>query len=86
MGNICGKSEPDAFSSPGRTVGTAPPTGPQSSAVPAKAKAKAKVGGPGRTLGGGAASEQDAEDARSKAAQAAEVGLIPRRCADRNRR
>lgn len=72
MGNICGKTESDPFSQPGRTVGAAPASGPQSSSVPAKAKAaKPKVGGPAYTLGG--SSGQSPEEARSKAAQAAEV-------------
>ena len=72
MGNICGKTESDPFSQPGRTVGAAPASGPQSSSIPAKAKSKQpKVSGPGRTLGG--SSGQAPEEARSKAAQAAEV-------------
>jgi len=72
MGNICGKSESENFSSPGRTVG-APPAGgpPKSSSVPAKAKVSS---GPGRTLGGGGAAEgQSSDDARSRAAEAAEA-------------
>lgn len=80
MGNICGKSDSENFTSPGRTVGTAPTTGPKSSSVPAKAR----VSGPGRTLGGGSgggsngpeATTQATEDARSKAAQAAEVRIL----------
>ncbi|KAN0117408.1 hypothetical protein V8E51_003385 [Hyaloscypha variabilis] len=73
MGNICGKSEPDHFAQPGRTVGSAPPpSNNKTSSVPKK------VGGPPRTLGstsaaadaGGSAQQ---EDARRKAAEAAEA-------------
>ncbi|KAL6869250.1 hypothetical protein ACO1O0_000574 [Amphichorda felina] len=82
MGNICGKVEADPFSSPGRTVGSAPPTGPQSAPVPKRAT----VGGPGRTLGGSGTGGQGAkgaaaagggvalpDEARRRAAEAAEA-------------
>ncbi|KAG9249843.1 uncharacterized protein F5Z01DRAFT_640815 [Emericellopsis atlantica] len=79
MGNICGKEKSDNFTSPGRTVGTAPPqnAAPKAS-VPKKA---AKVTGPGRTLGGSVGSgstpstegQQTPEEARRRAAEAAEA-------------
>ncbi|KAH8157846.1 hypothetical protein CIB48_g10403 [Xylaria polymorpha] len=66
MGNICGKSESEAFSQPGRVLGSAPPQ-PQRASVPAH------VGGPPRTLGGGSPSAQgtggDTDDARRQAAK-----------------
>ncbi|KAI9903078.1 hypothetical protein N3K66_002430 [Trichothecium roseum] len=69
MGNLCGKADKDNFSSPGRVVGSAPAQSSRPSApVPRK------VGGPGRTLGGGPSSSSSAaEDARQKAALAAEA-------------
>ena len=70
MGNICGKTEPEAFSQPGRVLGTAPPPAAGTAPVPKT------VGGPPRTLGGGSAVAQgsdDPENARRKAAEAAEV-------------
>jgi len=73
MGALCGKeSDPDHFAQPGRTLSSAPPpSNTKTSSVPKK------VGGPPRTLGtnsppanaGGSAQE----DARRKAAQAAEA-------------
>ncbi|KAI1367371.1 hypothetical protein F5Y08DRAFT_299017 [Xylaria arbuscula] len=75
MGNICGKSDSEAFSQPGRVLGSAPPQ-PQSVPVPAH------VGGPPRTLGGDSAAAQAqgedsrgsaADDARRRAAEAAEA-------------
>ncbi|KAI0189375.1 hypothetical protein EV127DRAFT_109136 [Xylaria flabelliformis] len=72
MGNICGKSESEAFSQPGRVLGSAPEQ-PQRASIPAH------VGGPARTLGGGSPSAQgnsgdaDADDARRRAAEAAEA-------------
>ncbi|KAI1263100.1 hypothetical protein F5Y18DRAFT_429572 [Xylariaceae sp. FL1019] len=73
MGNICGKSESEAFSQPGRVLGSAPPQ-------PERASIPAKVGGPPRTLRGSNATPQanagdssgDA-DARRRAAEAAEA-------------
>lgn len=74
MGNICGKTESDNFSSPGRVVGAAPPSGPQSAPVP-KTKKGSVVSGPGRTLGSGGnlSAGGPTEDARKRAAEAAEV-------------
>ncbi|KAI1162379.1 hypothetical protein F5B18DRAFT_624079 [Nemania serpens] len=70
MGNICGKSESEPFSQPGRVLGSAPPQ-PQRASVPAH------VGGPPRTLGGSSSSAQasgeDVDDARRRAAEAAEA-------------
>lgn len=74
MGNICGKSEPEAFSQPGRVLGSAPPEGPKSVPVP-----KTVIGGPPRTLGGGGGggpSNNDQDDARRRAAEAAEVSVV----------
>ncbi|KAH9902254.1 hypothetical protein F4778DRAFT_736903 [Xylariomycetidae sp. FL2044] len=74
MGNICGKSDPEPFSQPGRVLGSAPPQ-PQRASVPARAK----VGGPPRTLGGGepaaaaSSSSQTSDEARKRAAEAAEA-------------
>ncbi|KAI2638169.1 hypothetical protein GGS21DRAFT_488870 [Xylaria nigripes] len=69
MGNICGKSESDAFSQPGRVLGSAPPQ-PQRAPVPAH------VGGPPRTVGGAGQGSGggggDAAEARRRAAEAAE--------------
>ncbi|KAI0555370.1 hypothetical protein F4679DRAFT_578754 [Xylaria curta] len=68
MGNICGKSESEAFSQPGRVLGCAPEQ-PQRASIPAH------VGGPPRTLGGGGSpsAQGDADDARRRAAEAAEA-------------
>ncbi|OTB08854.1 hypothetical protein M426DRAFT_316883 [Hypoxylon sp. CI-4A] len=76
MGNICGKSESDPFSQPGRVLGSAPPQ-PERVSVPAK------VAGPPRTLGGSTANPPPppppsqesgaAADARRRAAEAAEA-------------
>ncbi|KAI0022206.1 hypothetical protein F4780DRAFT_207139 [Xylariomycetidae sp. FL0641] len=72
MGNICGKSDSEAFSQPGRVLGSAPPQ-------PERATIPARVGGPPRTLGGqdsspaASAGGGAAEDARRKAAEAAEA-------------
>ncbi|KAI1382174.1 hypothetical protein F4677DRAFT_17358 [Hypoxylon crocopeplum] len=72
MGNICGKSESENFSQPGRVLGSAPPQ-PQRSSVPAK------ISNPPRTLGGGppqtsgTQNGSDAEEARRRAAEAAEA-------------
>ncbi|KAF2264468.1 hypothetical protein CC78DRAFT_580249 [Lojkania enalia] len=81
MGNLCGKQSADNFAGPGRTLGSAPPPSSNAkAAVPARVanntgissptpKSKPKVGGPGRTTGGGAADN----DPRSAAAAAAEA-------------
>ncbi|KAI0397872.1 hypothetical protein F5Y17DRAFT_413882 [Xylariaceae sp. FL0594] len=72
MGNICGKADSDAFSQPGRVLGSAPPQQERSS-VPARIT----IGGPPRTLGGqGQASGGDGDgtaDARKRAAEAAQA-------------
>jgi hypothetical protein len=82
MGNLCSKSDKDEnFSSPGRVLGSTPEQ-PARASVP-KSKKTTTVGGPARTLGGssGAASnnpnaESAPGEARSKAAEAAEVSSI----------
>ncbi|KAI9171559.1 hypothetical protein HJFPF1_01045 [Paramyrothecium foliicola] len=68
MGNCCGKPESDSFAQPGRPLGSAP-AAPQTAPVPKK------VGGPPRTLGGsgGEPSATAPDDARRKAAEAAEA-------------
>lgn len=82
MGNVCcGKADSEAFQSPGRVLGAAPPQ-PERASVP---KSRT-VGGPARTLGGGdggqdassvSGSSSAADDARRKAAEAAEVSGEP---------
>ncbi|QGA15494.1 hypothetical protein EYB26_003152 [Talaromyces marneffei] len=74
MGNVCSKSAnkpDDAFSQPGRVLGSSAASGtpnqPARASVPGNVVSK----GPGRTLGGASAS-QDTADARSKAAEAAQ--------------
>ncbi|KAL2212436.1 hypothetical protein CC79DRAFT_1329751 [Sarocladium strictum] len=72
MGNICGKQD-DPYAQPGRRVGSTPGTNAQASnnkSVPVPKK----VGGPGRTLGGASqdSSSASADDARRRAAEAAE--------------
>ncbi|MCJ1475603.1 hypothetical protein MMC13_004266 [Lambiella insularis] len=65
MGNCFGKeSSTDNFTTPGRTVGSAPPPALPRASVP-------KISGQGRSLGGGLATS-DNPDARSAAARAAE--------------
>ncbi|KAI6093789.1 hypothetical protein F4821DRAFT_252788 [Hypoxylon rubiginosum] len=72
MGNICGKSDSEAFSQPGRVLGSAPPQ-PQRAPVPPT------VSSPPRTLGGSAPAAQGAQnggstdEARRRAAEAAEA-------------
>ncbi|KAI4863749.1 hypothetical protein F4820DRAFT_361917 [Hypoxylon rubiginosum] len=75
MGNICGKSDSEAFSQPGRVLGAAPPQ-PQRAPVPAT------ISSPPRTLGGGggaptpaqgAQNGANADEARRRAAEAAEA-------------
>ncbi|KAI1208826.1 uncharacterized protein F4807DRAFT_135235 [Annulohypoxylon truncatum] len=72
MGNICGKSDSDNFSQPGRVLGSAPPQ-------PERASVPAKVSGPPRTLGGAGSTPKppdtssDAVEARRRAAEAAEA-------------
>ncbi|KAM5360608.1 hypothetical protein ACJZ2D_013631 [Fusarium nematophilum] len=69
MGNICGKTEPEPFSQPGRVLGTAPPPASGTAPVPKK------IGGPPRILGGGSSGEAsgDPDEARRRAAEAAEA-------------
>ncbi|KAK3934789.1 hypothetical protein QBC46DRAFT_70050 [Diplogelasinospora grovesii] len=86
MGNLCGKeSSNDPFAQPGRRLDSAPPAA-TSSSVPASVSASApvrpantasvRVGGPGRTLGSAPeAASGDAEEARRKAAAAAEARM-----------
>ena len=71
MGNICGKQD-DPYAQPGRRVGSAPA---QSSSNNKTVPVPKKVGGPGRTLGGTSqdSSAAGADDARRRAAEAAEV-------------
>lgn len=68
MGNICGKTESDNFSQPGRVVGSRPAQ-PSTAPVPKTVK----VGGPARTLGERSATASEPGDARRRAAEAAEV-------------
>ncbi|KAH8885192.1 hypothetical protein GQ53DRAFT_370906 [Thozetella sp. PMI_491] len=71
MGNLCGKASSDPFDQPGRTLGSAP-VQPTKASVPSKRS----VGGPPRTLGSsnaGASSQAGRDDARRKAAEAAEA-------------
>lgn len=87
MGNCCGKPDPDVFATPGRRLDSAP--GPARGTIPGApahkppksqpAPAPRTVGGPAHTLGGGSwTSGGAAEDARRKAAAAAEVSFVPR--------
>ncbi|KAG4442770.1 hypothetical protein IFR05_001787 [Cadophora sp. M221] len=76
MGNLCGKESPssDAFAQPGRTLSSAAPAAQsQTSSLPKKVV----VGGPARTLGAASTPAQGGgsaqEDARRKAAEAAEA-------------
>ncbi|RYP65291.1 hypothetical protein DL771_008360 [Monosporascus sp. 5C6A] len=77
MGNICGKSDGDAFAQPGRVLGSAPAQ-PQRASVPDGAIGRTarppKVGGPPRTLGGSqSAGGESPDEARRRAAEAAEA-------------
>jgi hypothetical protein len=75
MGNICSKSanKPDAaFSQPGRVLGSSAASGTPSQPARASVPGNVVSQGPGRTLGG-PSSSQDTADARSKAAEAAQV-------------
>ncbi|KAK2755863.1 hypothetical protein FQN54_005658 [Arachnomyces sp. PD_36] len=75
MGNLCSRSanQPDPFAQPGRVLGTSPSTQNQPSRAPVPqkidSKNKARVGGPPRTLGGGAGGEGEARSAAAKAAE-----------------
>lgn len=75
MGNICGKSDSEAFSQPGRVLGSAPPQPDRVSVPPT-------VTGPPRTLGRSSPNAPNApnvpngsgsDEARRRAAEAAEV-------------
>ncbi|KAI0176274.1 hypothetical protein GGR52DRAFT_353556 [Hypoxylon sp. FL1284] len=72
MGNICGKSDSEAFSQPGRVLGAAPPQ-------PERASVPPKISNPPRTVGGSAQNAQatqagsSADEARRRAAEAAEA-------------
>ncbi|XXG94643.1 pre-mRNA processing RNA-helicase [Hypoxylon texense] len=73
MGNICGKSDSEAFAQPGRVLGSAPPQ-PQRAPVPPT------ISSPPRTLGGSAPTPaqsaqngSNADEARRRAAEAAEA-------------
>lgn len=76
MGNLCGKEEADPFSTPGRRLDSATP--PAVTTGPITSQPKRQVGGPTRTLGGGQVEAgnwgANADEARMKAAAAAEVG------------
>lgn len=85
MGNICSRSknEPEAFSRPGRVLGSnAPPSAsaagapqgkkPAGPRAPLPANSKSHFGSPGRTLGNADAGSENS-DARTKAALAAQV-------------
>ena len=77
MGNCFGKqsSSEEAFSGPGRTVGSGPPARAEPNAratIPARTAQQSQ----GRTLGGGDAASSD-DDPRTAAARAAEVGASP---------
>lgn len=76
MGNCCGKSSSDNFSSPGRTVGSAaaPANSDARVAVPSRASKPTYTQTPGRTVGG--ATGDAGGDARAAAAKAAEVGPL----------
>ncbi|KAF5022113.1 hypothetical protein F66182_5859 [Fusarium sp. NRRL 66182] len=69
MGNCCGKTEPEAFSQPGRILGSAQQPASGTAPIPKT------VGGPPRTLGGGPSAEASGEpdQARRKAAEAAKA-------------
>ncbi|KAK0104536.1 hypothetical protein ONS95_004825 [Cadophora gregata] len=74
MGNLCGKESSDAFAQPGRTLAEAhPASGTQNQNPTASVPKKVVVGGPPRTLGSGGQSGSAQEDARRKAAEAAEA-------------
>lgn len=81
MGNLCGKESKDAnFQGAGRTLGAAPTPATKAS-VPARiandssgaSKPKAKVSGPGRTVGGAGGGGEGSGDPKAAAAAAAEA-------------
>jgi len=77
MGNICsrGANPSDPFSRPGRVLGTSESSTTGGKTAP-RASVPPKVTGPGRTLGGNGGAP-DGGDARSKAAEAAQVSQVP---------
>ncbi|KAG4032106.1 hypothetical protein MFRU_007g00200 [Monilinia fructicola] len=82
MGNCCSTSDPDPspFNQPGRVLSSAPPNpNPPSGTTAPKSSVPRKVGGPARTLGSGPSGASGngsaQEDARRKAAEAAEARL-----------
>ncbi|KAI9644572.1 hypothetical protein NHQ30_006593 [Ciborinia camelliae] len=82
MGNCCSTSDadPSPFNQPGRVLSSAPPKPNPAPAAP-KSSIPRTVGGPSRTLGsttttgGGGRSDGAQEDAKRKAAEAAEARL-----------
>lgn len=74
MGNICSKSsnQPENFSTPGRTLGSASQT-PKATTAPVPKKVTTST--PGRTLGGRDEAPSP-DDARRAAAKAAEVSSV----------
>ncbi|QSZ28817.1 hypothetical protein DSL72_003322 [Monilinia vaccinii-corymbosi] len=81
MGNCCSTSDPSPFNQPGRVLSSAPPK-PNAPTAPApKSNVPRKIGGPARTLGSGSSAggrngSSTQEDARRKAAEAAEARLL----------
>lgn len=84
MGNICSRSAnkpDDPFSQPGRVLGSSATSDPSNQATRAPVPSNVSSQGPGRTLGD-APSSGEAGDARSKAAEAAQVdsSVLARSC------
>ncbi|RKU42145.1 hypothetical protein DL546_005310 [Coniochaeta pulveracea] len=79
MGSLCSKQEPSAFAQPGRRLDQASPR-PAAPTASIPTAGKPKVGGPPRTLGGSSppGSGGDANDARRRAAEAAEARNNPK--------
>ncbi|KAF2813191.1 uncharacterized protein BDZ99DRAFT_460481 [Mytilinidion resinicola] len=78
MGNtcsgLCGGGDKDHFSTPGRTLSSAPAAKPASAKLPSQKQAqRASTTGGGQTVGGTAA--RSADDPRAAAARAAEARL-----------
>ncbi|KKA31101.1 hypothetical protein TD95_000581 [Thielaviopsis punctulata] len=81
MGCLCGKTDPDSFSSPGRVLGAAPPQGPRTASMP-KTLASPRSGTAGlasppptitttATAAVGAGAQGPPNEARQRAAEAA---------------
>lgn len=70
MGNCCGRQSSDNFSTPGRTLGSAPAPQSKSSSTPLPKKISSN---PGKSLGGSSSTGDGSEDPREAAARAAEV-------------